>query len=125
MPQNPLAATVAKQGTTQKSMNMDVNTGQVEVTEGGLSSNLTLSGTAAVLVKATAGRVNTLIVKTVPTGTGGVYDINNAGSVAAANEIRPITTADVAGTILDFHAFPCFSGIAINPGGGTIAVAYS
>jgi hypothetical protein len=97
------------------------------------SSNDTLSHldiTAAVVVKATPGRLGKVIVNGV-VGTGGALTINDCATTAtaaASNEIMTIVGTTAVGTIINLD-WPCLTGIVISavPTGGTpqFAVSYT
>lgn len=100
------------------------------VQEGGRSSSLNL--TAAVAIKASAGRLRKIVILNLGT-TSGAFTLNDCASVGAAGAANAIitipynTTLYEAGSVINLD-WPCATGITLSavPGGGTpiIAVSY-
>lgn len=87
--------------------------------DGGAFNALNL--TAATVVKASPGRVFTVVVNTAGTTAGGIYDAATTAGNTAANLIANIEAAGVYEL-----SFPCLTGILFTPGTGMVAsVAYS
>ena len=108
---------------------VDSNTGQLLVSRGG--SNSTLNVTAAVAIKASAGRVGKVVI-VAPGSTSGAFTINDAattGAATAANTIWTLAynaTANVAGATFELD-FPVSSGIVVSavPGAGSPQLSIS
>jgi hypothetical protein len=127
MPQNPLAATIGKNpSNAQQTGNYDAG-GAFSVSGGGLSSKLNV--TAAVAVKATAGRLCKIVV-IAPGTTSGSLTINDCattGAATTANEVFTIGYAAMSvGQVITLD-FPCQVGIVVSavPGGGSPQYAIS
>lgn len=99
------------------------------VQNGGRSASYNL--TAAVAIKATAGRLRKIVVQA-PGSTGGAFTFNDCattGAAAAGNQIWTIPyngAANVAGAIFELN-WPCATGITLSavPTGGSPIVAVS
>jgi len=112
MPQSPLAAdTALTPGGAMAPVLRDSN-GQLRVTKS-ISSSLNI--TAATVVKATAGRIVTVVVTTAG-AAGAVYDHATTSGTGAASLIAVIP-ATVGVYELDF---PCANGIVVAPGAAQV-----
>lgn len=126
MPQAPLSADVALYAGTRKAVNLDAS-GNLNTQAGGTSSHLDI--TAAVVIKASAGRLRKITVSA-PGTTSGALTLNDAatvGAAAAANQIVSIPFASLsAGQVIDLD-WPCVNGIVVSavPGGGSPVYAAS
>jgi hypothetical protein len=89
----------------------------------GAGSKTQLNITTTTLIKNGTGRVARLFINTAATTTGGgVYDINNTGSIGAANLIQTIPASATVGPMDIDCQF--FTGLVINPGSaGVVAVS--
>jgi len=119
MPQNAMAATVAKnQSNQQSTMLLDATQGLVTNGSGTLNK---LAISTATVVKAAAGRVGSVIVTTAGSTAGSVSDVATTGGVASGNLVFSIPNT-VGVYKLDF---PCTTGITITPGTSqVISVSY-
>lgn len=129
MPQNALAATVAKNPAGALVPLNEDKAGLLLTSGGGSSSSLNI--TAAAAVKASAGRIAKVVV-VAPGSTSGAFTINDAAKVAdaaAENVIWTLpynATANVAGAVFTLD-FPVTKGIVVSavPGGGSPILAIS
>ena len=129
MAQNPLWATFKNGLGKIVPALVDTNTGQLLVSRGGASS--TLNVTAAVPIKASAGRVGKVII-VAPGSTSGAFTINYAATTGAANADNTIWTlpyngaANVAGATFELD-FPVSNGIVVSavPGAGSPQISVS
>lgn len=119
MPQNPNAATVAKNLNNQQVALKTDAVGALQTAAGGVSTALNVI--AATVVKTGAGRVCRIFVNTAGSAAGTVSDVATTGGVAAANLIANIPAT--AGVItLDA---PFSTGLVITPGTGQVlSVSY-
>lgn len=132
MPQGPLAATIASNyATGQQAPGKVGPDGTLMTSQGGQKSLLNQS--AAVVVKATPGRLAKVVI-IAPGTTSGAWTFNDCattGAAAASNEIWNLpynATNNVAGAVIDLN-LPCATGIVLSavPGAGSpvIAIFYS
>ena len=133
MPQNPLAATIAKTPAgAQATGRFDVG-GNLMVSTGGLLTMLNI--TAPTLIKVGAGRVGRILVSFSAIPTGGALTLNDVatiGGAAAANQLISfegslLNSSGVQSLTIDFAYF---NGLVISalPTGATnlqLAVSYS
>lgn len=119
MPQNPLAATVAVNGSgVQKPLLVDSGNRQVNVE----ATSRTLNITAATVVKASAGYVAKVSVIVAGSAAGTLNDCATTGAAAVSNQIATIPTTAGVYSI----AFPATTGIVVVPGTGqTLAISFS
>ena len=133
MPQNPLASTIGKTPAGAQSTARFDTVYNLMVSDGGLLTVLDI--TAAAVIKASAGRVNQVLVSWTTAPTGGVITLNDCattGTAAASNVIFSTTYSQLVlggGNIL-YLQFPFFTGLVLSavPTGGSgfqVAVSYS
>ena len=88
-----------------------------------ISTTSVLNVTATTVVKASPGTCYRASIVTYGTAAPALYDVAVAANAAASNEICTLGTTATQGTIA--IEWPFFSGLVVNPNGGTICIAYS
>ncbi len=118
MPQSPLAAATAVNPAGKFVMNVVDVAGNEYVASGKTG---VYNITAAMAVKASAGRLVRVNVVVAGSAAGTANDCATTGAAAAANEIASIP--NTVGTY--YFDWPCATGIVVVPGTGqTLAVSY-
>ena len=128
MPQSSLSNNTVSPTGASVPQKADVS-GNLLTTRGGNASKLNI--TAAVVVKATPGRLSRIVV-VAPGSTSGALTVNDCattGAAAASNVVCSVPYGSLtAGQVIDLD-FPCAVGIVVSavPGAGSpvFAVAYS
>lgn len=91
----------------------------------GSKSALNVTGGAAVLVSAVPGRIATIVVTSLMTGSITVNDANTAAGAAAGNLLYTSVATLKAGSIVKLN-MPMANGIVVTPGSaGTVAVYFN
>ena len=132
MPQGPINTTIATQtsGNATKGVSLLVDSvGALEITNGGVSSTLNITGAAT--IKASAARVAKVSV-IAPGSTSGNFTINDSNSTGNASGNNVIwqlaynATANVKGALFTLD-WPCANGLTVSevPGGGSPVIAVS
>jgi hypothetical protein len=124
MPQTPIGLNALTPAGTFAPTKLDTQNA-LQVTSGGISSALNLAAGARV-VKASPGRICTLVITTVGTaGTLAVNDAATTGAAATSNLIYSAANTLAAGTVVNL-SFPCLVGIVVTvPTGGNISVSFT